>query len=245
VNEISLAQPTVEGSAVLRSLGEWHAVQGHWKLAADRFSRLLQVDQLDGWDVYTLDYLRTGPAYVEMGDTVGYEHFRSEALARSTLLNCPAADRILKICLLLPADERVLARLRPIANDTARWFSDSDAAGDGFKAAWNCVSLALWEYRNGNYARAADWATRCLSYPEKNAPRAAAAKAILAMALFRQDRPEPAATELAAGEEIAEGKPKGRLDLGTPVQGFWFDRALANILLREGRGLVEPPSHWQ
>jgi hypothetical protein len=244
LNEIPLDQPTVEGSAVLRAVGEWHAVQGHWKLAADRFTRLLLVDRLDGWDVYTLDYLRLGPAVAEMGDTVGYERFRDEAIERFSVGTCPAADRILKICLLLPAGEPVLRSMTSIAADATRSFSEGEANGDGFKAAWDCVSLALWDYRNGNYSSAATWAQKCLAYPEKNAPRASAAKAILAMAYEKLGRPTEAAAELLAGEELAEGKPKGRLDLGTPVQGFWFDRAFARILLRESKGLIESRSRW-
>jgi tetratricopeptide (TPR) repeat protein len=239
LGEITLTQPTVEGSAVLRSVGEWHALQGHWKLAADRFSRLLQVDQLDGWDVYTLDYLRLGQALVEMGDTVGFEHFREDAVARFSGAPCPAPDRILKICLLLPSGKGFLDSLRPIAADTEKSFADSDSGGDAFKAAWDSVSLALWEYRTGNYAKAVEWAQRCLSYQERNPPRSAAAEAILAISYQKLGRAEEAGTELQAGEEIAEGKMKGRLDLGTPVQGFWFDRAFARILLRESKSLMD------
>ncbi len=245
LDEIPLGEPTVEGAAVLRSVGEWHAVQGRWKLAADRFARLLQVDRLDGWDVYTLDYLRLGPAYVEMGDTVGFDRFRDEAIARFSVGTCPAADRILKICLLLPADEAALSALRSIASDSARSLAEADANGDVFKSAWDSVSLALWEYRNGNYAKAAEWSQRCLSCTEKNAPRSAAAMAILAMSYQKLGRADEAGAELVAGEELVEGKPKGRLDLGTPVQGFWFDRAFARILLRESKGLIDPHSTWQ
>jgi tetratricopeptide (TPR) repeat protein len=239
LSEISLTQPTVEGAAVLRSVGEWHALQGQWKLAADRFSRLLQVDQLDGWDVFTLDYLRLGPAYVEMGDTVGYERFRDDAIARFAGAPCPAPDRILKICLLMPAGERALGALRPIAADTAKSFSESDSGGDVFKAAWDTVSLALWEYRNGDYPRAAEWAQRCLACTERNAPRSAAAEAILAMSYSRLGRAGEADAALLAGQESVEGKPRSRLDLGTPVQGFWFDRAFAQILLRESKALID------
>jgi len=245
VNEITFTQPTVEGAAVLRAVGEWHALQGHWKLAADRFARLQQVDLLDGSDVYTLDYLRLGPAYLEMGDTIGYERFRGEAIARFGRAPCPGADRILKICLLLPADARVLAELRPIVADTDRSFAESESEGDSFKAAWDCVSLALWEYRRGNYAKAVDWSQRCLSSAEKNAPRSAAALAVAAMAHLRLSSAEDAANELQTGEEIMDGKPKGRLNLGTPVQGFWFDWALSRILLREAQLEIDPHSHWR
>jgi eukaryotic-like serine/threonine-protein kinase len=237
--EISLTQPTVEGAAVLRSLGEWHALQGHWKLAVDRLSRLVQVDQLDGSDVYTLDYLRLGPTYLEMGDTVGYERFRDDAIGRFSGTTCPAPDRVLKICLLLPASDRVLGALRPIAADTAKSFADSDSSGDAFKAAWDTVSLALWEYRSGNYAKAVEWARQCLSCVEKNAPRSAAADAVLAMSYSKLGRAAEADATLLAGLENAEGRQRGRLDLGTPVQGFWFDRAFARILLRESKTLIE------
>jgi hypothetical protein len=90
-----------------------------------------------------------------------------------------------------------------------------------------------------------EWSQKCLSYPEKNAPRAAAAEAILAMSYYWLGRTADAAAELVAGEELAEGKPKARLDLGTPVQGFWFDRAFARILLRESKALTEPHTPWQ
>ena len=42
-----------------------------------------------------------------------------------------------------------------------------------------------------------------------------------------------------------EGKPRGSLDLGTPVQGFWFARSFARILLRESKRLIDPHSTWQ
>ncbi|HEY4989763.1 MAG TPA: protein kinase [Opitutaceae bacterium] len=247
VNEIPMDQPTVEGAAVLRAVGEWHAVQGRWKLAADRLTRLVQVDSLDGWDVSTLDDLRLGPAFVEMGDSVGYERFRDDALARFLAAPSPAADRILKISLLLPADERALASLKPVAAGTARSFAESDANGDVFKAAWDAMSLALWEYRNGNFARAVDWSQRCLSSTDKNGPRSAAALAIIAMSDQKLGRTIEAGAQLLAGEELVEGRQRGRLDLGlgTPVQGFWFDRALARILLRESKGLIDPHSTWQ
>ena len=245
LNGISLTQPTVEGAAVLRSVGEWHALKGHWKLASDRFSRLLQVDLLDGWDVYTLDYLRLGPVFVEMGDLVGYEHFREEAVVRFGRGSCPAADRILKICLLTPADAAFLASMRSIASDSAKSFADADQGGDVFRAAWDAMSLALWEFRQGNYAKAAEWAQRCLGYQERNAPRAATARAILGMAYFKLGRVDEAMSLVPAGEDALEGRVKGRLDLGTPVQGFWFDRAFARILSRESRALIYPHGVWQ
>ncbi len=245
LSEILLTQPTVEGAAVFRSVGEWHALQNRWQQAADRFAVLLQVNQLEGWDVSTLDYLERGPALIELGDTNGYERFRQEAIARFTGTLCPVADRIVKISLLLPADKRVIGSLSPLADITAKSFAEADAGGDIFQAAWRSVSLALLEYRRGNYTRAVDWCRRCLSYSEYNAPRTATARVILAMSCHQLDRAEDARSELVAGREIVEAKFKSGVDRGTPVQGFWFDWVFARIILREATALIDTSSGRQ
>ncbi len=237
LNEISLTQPTVEGATVLRSLAEWHAVRNRWKQAADRFTLLLQVNQLDGWDSATLDHLRAGPVLIELGDPKGYERFREGAIARFTAAPCPATDRILKICLLLPADKKLMDSLIPFATATAKYFGEADVGGDVFQAAWLSVSLALWEYRTGNYPKAVEWSRRCLAYPEVNAPRTATARVILAMACQQLGRVGEAQAELLAGREIVESKFKSRV--GSPVQGFWFDWIFARILLHESSTLLE------
>jgi serine/threonine protein kinase len=242
LNEVSLADPTVEGAAVLRAIGEWRAIHEQWKPAASRFAQLLQVNQLDGWDVASLDFLRLGPALVEMGDASGYERFRLDAIARFIGSVCPFPDRIVKISLLQPANEQVIASLSAVAEATAKLVAASDAGGDPFQAAWHSVSLALFEYRRSNYAEAEIWCRRCLAYPEYNAPRAATAHVILAMTCNQLNRAGEARTELAAGREIIEGKYKGQIDRGTPVQGFWFDWAFARILLREAAARAETPA---
>jgi serine/threonine protein kinase len=239
LDEISLTQPTVEGAAVLRSVAEWHALHQQWRQAVVRLSVLLRVNQLDGLDVSALDYLRGGPAFIELGDTDGYERFRQEAIARFARTPCPFADRIVKISLLLPANERLIESLNPLAEADTKYLTEADQGGDVFTAAWRSVSLGLLEYRRGNYLKAIDWCRRCLAYPGANAPRTATAEVILAMSYDRLGRVNEARTELRAGREIIEHKFENRLDAGGPVQGFWFDWIFARILLRESLGLLE------
>ncbi|MFZ5495695.1 MAG: protein kinase domain-containing protein [Verrucomicrobiota bacterium] len=241
LNEIPLVQPTVEGAAVLRSVTEWHALRLQWRQAAARALALLQVNPLDGSDVSTLDYLRAGPVLIELGDINGYERFRQEAIARYTAAPCPFADRIVKVSLLLPANERLIESLRPLAEETARHLAEADKGGDDFTAAWRSVALGLLEYRRGNHAKAAEWSRRCLDYPGTNAPRTATARIILAMAGHRIGRSAEARAELAAGREVIEHKFRNRLDFGSPVHGFWFDWVFARILLRECSALLEAP----
>lgn len=230
---VTVSQPTVEGAAVFRSLGEWHAVENRWHAAAERFGVLLQIDQLDGWDVTTLDALRQGPMLVESGDIDGYDRFREAMVSRYVASPVPTGDRIVKICLLRPADSRLLAALAPFAEGTAKSLAAADANGDTFTAAWRSMSLAIWEYRRGNFALSRTWGQRCLGYRETNAPRSAAAHLIVAMADRRLGRTAEAAAELRAGQEMVNTKYRAHPSRGTPVQGFWFDWEYARVLLHE------------
>ena len=239
LNNISLTQPTVEGAAVLRSVGEWLAVQDRWKQAADRLTTLLRVDQLDGGDGATLDQLRAGSALVELGDSRAYERFRQEAIARFATTHSPYTDRILKISLLLPANKVLLESLKTAAEATGKYCAEADSSGDVFTAAWRSVALALFAYRTGNDIDAIGWSRRCLAYPGSNAPRTATARVILGMALHRLGRPEEANAELFAAQEIVERNFKGRPSRGNPVQGFWFDWTFARVLVREATALVD------
>lgn len=242
LHNISLSQPTVEGAAVLRSVGEWLAIQNRWKQAADRLGLLLQVNQLDGGDGATLDHLRAGAALVELGDMRAYEAFRQQAIARFGTTPSPYIDRILKITLLMPANKAVLESLAVGAQTTGRFCAEAEASGDVFSAAWRSVAMALYAYRKDNYRDAADWSRRCLAYPGSNAPRTATALAILAMASQRAGRTDEARAELSAAQETVARYFKTRLNRGNPVQGFWFDWIFARALVREAAALIDSPN---
>jgi len=235
-----LDQPSLEGAVVLRALGEWHARENRWPQAAQRLENLLRVDGIDGPDVETLDCLQCGPALIEAGDLAGYEQFRRAAVAQYSNTNSPVADRVLKIALLLPGDQKLLESLAPVAETTERTFKadENNSEPDSFRAAWQCVSLSLMDYRRGNYAGTADWAKRCLAYQEFNAPRAATAHILLAMAYWQQGQKQQARAELAQGHEAVVAKFAEGLDHGSAPNGFWFDWVFARILLREAEGLL-------
>ncbi len=242
LKEVGLFKPTVEGAAVLRAVGEWHALHARWRPGAERLAMLLRVNQLDGMDGVTLDHLRCAAALVELGDTAAYERFRDEAIARFAASPGPFADRIVKASLVLPAGAQTIAAMNPLAVTMAKSLAEAEAAGDGFMAAWRSMSQALWEYRRGNFAEAAERCRRCLAYRDfTNAPRTATARVILAMSHQRLGRADEARAELAMGRELVETKLKRRIDRGTPMQGFWFDWAFARALLKEAAALIETP----
>ena len=236
-------QPSPEGARVYRGVGEWHALQGRWPEAANRFGVLIQINKFDGWDMASLDYLRLGPALVELGETTAYERFREEMIARFAGTTYPvAAERVVKISLLRPANPKTISALTPLAALAAKSFggiaTGNTNAETVFQAAWGSLSLALMEYRQGNYAKAETWCRRCLAYPGDNPPRVAAARVILAMACHQLGQNQEAATQLAQGRENIETKFEDDLDPGSAEHGFWFDWVFARILLREATSLI-------
>ncbi|HYC70914.1 MAG TPA: protein kinase [Opitutaceae bacterium] len=237
---VTFAAPTVEGAAVLRSLGEWHALHGRHREACERFERLLQTDELDGWDVATLDALRLGPELIAAGETVRYTRFRQGLIARYARTPSLGTDRVLKISLLVPLDETTARGLAPIADLTKRQIAESDHNQDSFVSAWRSLSVCLWEFRSGNAPAAIEWGRRCLAYPDFNAPRMAAAHAVVALALKQLGRHDEAARDHGKARELVAGRLRGRMDRGTPVQGFWFDWALAQLLFQEASATIEP-----
>ena len=116
---IHFVQTSLEGAAVLRSLGQWHALQGRWPMAADCYRRLLQINQLDGWDVVTRDQLGAAAVLAHLGDVAAYDAFRQTAITQfSPTANPLVADRIIKASLLLPADPTTLAHLVALSRFT-------------------------------------------------------------------------------------------------------------------------------
>jgi len=232
LSQVTLDKPNVEAAAVLRALAEWRALEGDWPQAAKHFTALLKIDELDGADVGTLDYLECGPALIESGNTEGYERFRNGIAAQCANPTSPFTDRTIKISLLLPPRENFI-RSYSIMLQGAEKSLSVDVTNDVFVAAWRSVSLGLVQYRLGEFTKSADSARRCLGYPEHNAPRSATAQVILAMADWRLHRQDEARAEIAQARELIEGKFNAGLDRGNGAQGFWFDWMFARILLRE------------
>jgi serine/threonine protein kinase len=235
---IEVSQPTMEGAAVFRAVGEWHALANRWRQAAERLALLPELNQLEGMDMATMDYLRVGPALLEAGDLAGYERFRDEAIARFSSGPCPFADRIVKICLLQRTSPAVLTALQPLAAATVSSLAASEAEGDAFTSGWRALAVGLLEYRRGNYAEALRQSQRSLAFREANAPRTATARLIAALAAFQLGRSDEAREGCALARTLIEAKAHGAGDRGSPTQGFWFDWTFARILLREATDLL-------
>jgi serine/threonine protein kinase len=245
VSKVSVVTPSLEAESVLRTLGKWHALKGQWAQAAKRFKLLLEADQLDNSLEITTDLLIAGPILIERGDRQGYERFRQAAIARfSGTMDPLHAERTVKICLLLPADEATIRSLKPLAQVAEASFEkDQKLAGvNSIMAGWRCISLGLMAYREGQAPAAKEWARRCLAYRSEIPPRSATARIIRALACHQQGARAEARSELEQGRRLIETEFSKDLREGSGNMGYWFDWLFARILLREAEALIEPAS---
>ncbi|HWD20457.1 MAG TPA: protein kinase [Verrucomicrobiae bacterium] len=229
---VEMSGPSTEGAAVYRALGEWHALAGRWKLAAQRFESLARVNQAEGWDVATLGFLECGVTLVEDGDRLGYKRFQQLCLSRfQGATNVVVAERMLKVNLLWPHEPEMEGPLQAWARAGAQPLDDNN--NGEFRQAWRAISLALFEYRRGNDKAALEWCRKSLSSPQENAPRAATAQVIRALALQRQGRRAEARQQLDEAGAAMERAFVPGLPAGEAQTGFWFDWVFARLLMRE------------
>jgi hypothetical protein len=239
IGGIRVPEANLEYAAVFRTLGDWHATRTHWREAADRFAVLLQINQPDDWDTATLDYLRYGPVLLEAADLPEYERFRHLAITHyANTANALPAERVIKISLLIPADNSSLQSLQPLAKLASASLGGTNKVEVSL-AAWRAFSLALLEYREGNYSAAVAWCERALEYQNSNPSRNANITLVLAMAHAQLSRKDQARAELEQARELIESRFKKGLQVGGGAEGFWFDWVFARVLLREATTLIE------
>jgi hypothetical protein len=230
-------KPSFDGVAAFRSVGEWLAIQGRWAEAADRFSALMEIDKLDKWGPVTLDYQACGVVMVESGDFADYKHFRTATIdSFATTTNGDAAGRILKTCLLSPADQNLMERMQPLGDAAEKLFATMNPK---LFAGWAAIPVSLWRYRLDDYNQAAELCHRGLDENNKTSAQYATLRIILALSSWKSGQTEEARLQLAQGRETIDGKFKIGLDNGDARDGYWYDWVFARILLREAVVLIE------
>ena len=240
VGGIPAPAPNLEYAAMYRALGDWNCDQSRWRKGADRFAVLVQINQPEDWDTATLDYLRYAPLLLELGDRDEYGRFRQMAIARFVGTENPlAAERIVKCSLLVPVTEEVIRALQPLTEVAAKSLETSSERVEGDMAAWRSFSLALMEYRSGNFRGAVDWGERSLDYEGSVASRTAGVRLVLAMAHKHLGQTPEAHSELTRSRKVIEDKFRAGLGEGKNWGGYWFDWLFARILLNEAADLIE------
>src|ERR1043166_1164896 len=184
IGETPPEKPSLEAETLLRRLRGGPVVNGRWQKATEGFGALDKLNRLNNLDGITMDYLRWGPALIEGGDVSGYERFRHDIIARFAGKDTLFASRILKASLLLPAEQQLMQDLQQqgqVAEKNLRAMDQSGNPAVAYQGGWDSISVALLEYRRGNYEKATNWCFHCLAYPLSLPHRNAMAQVILAM----------------------------------------------------------------
>jgi hypothetical protein len=237
-NPLESIEASREAAEVFRSLGRWNAVFSRWQQAAHCFRLMNEANRMGVRDDVTegLDLLMTAPSFLEAGDKKAYLDFRTEVMERYVpAKNALQAEHLLKICLLLPADEGILKRLESSAQICRE--NQRSSTGRAGLPEWNALSLSIYHYRRGEYDKAIQEAERCLGFNDKAGSRAAAAHCVMAMSHFRRGERTEANRNLEqakAGISLVESQ---ITDAGFPPIGTWFSWSVVRILLREAETL--------
>jgi eukaryotic-like serine/threonine-protein kinase len=245
VGQLPLTDMATMGAPLFRALGDWAAVNGKWRRAAEYYSALVRLD-LEQSDPTTLDYTKYAVALVELGDRPAYDNFCREYIKHfAETDDVVAADRIIKLAALYPPDDRLLAEMAHFGeltkNSLIAVVPQSQADWPVF---WRYLSLALYEYRRGDYPEAIKWSNRCFEFDhlEPMPPRLASAHAISAMCLLQVGQRGQASLELAKSRELIEGRSKTPFLAYDDGRGWWYDWLLGRILEREAAARIEAPS---
>jgi len=238
-----LFSPSMEATTIFRKLGTWNILQGRWQQASDRFSVLVQVNQVDKSDQSgraTGDLLLAAPLLIEAGNLTRYDQMRRMTLARlSGTSDLTAAEQLLKTSLLTPAEPSTMEMLNPLAKLTADSLASKNPTVNdaSFYAAWRTVALALFEYRRGNFTAAADRLEKCSHYPNQ-APSCVTITHILSgMTWLQLGKIQAGENELRLGRKQVENHFAKKLAMSGSESGFLAGWLTARVLLREAEQL--------
>jgi len=243
VARLPLNKPSVEVSAELRALGDWHAANGRWPEAAARFDSVIKVNQLDALDLISEDQLKLAAAFIKSGNRRGYEQFRQTEIARLSPINIASDYRTLKVGLVLPPDPNLLQSFVLGAELVEKRFPSAKELRPNPRHAvqWS-EALALLEYRQGHFNDAIGWCYRH-GMDTANA-RTATTSLIKTMSGWRLAGYKEAAANWNQAYELIRAKSQEGLAIGSTtstffpgtsedLEGSWYDWVIADLLMRE------------
>jgi hypothetical protein len=152
--------------------------------------------------------------------------------------NGGVAQETIQACLLMPADQKTLQSLAPMASFLEKADADGRLIRTPQFSAWVFFTLSLFHYRTGEYAKAADWAQRYLTLNNKNDVRTASMRIVQAMIEQKLGQTPAAQTSLAEGRAAVEAAFANQTWRTPPKGVSWYDWFNAAVLLREAEQLI-------
>ena len=241
---VPTVKPSLEATAVFRSLGLWNVAEGRWPQAADRFLKLAQAIRVDQSDLANnnaaiADLLLAVPTLIAVGDLDEYRRIVNEAVDLLADSKDPVtAEELIKFSVIIPGDEVALKALRPLAEV----LHSNIQADNSFLAGWQSFALSCLEYRMGNFENAVAWGNQCLACTHSSESRNSMTHLVLSMAHYQLNNYETAETEFQSAEEaVKKIFPTGlgpMPDQGNEESGMWYDWLNAYILFQEADTLL-------
>jgi serine/threonine protein kinase/tetratricopeptide (TPR) repeat protein len=211
-----------------KTSGEYHATRRQWTKAATALAKVVELEPSNH-----LNWFQLAPVYLHLSDTEGYQRVCREMVERFGKTDqAEVADRTAKTCL--------LAANTGVNRQQVRKLAEQAVAADANHRLrkWFLLTLGMTDYRDGQYASAADRLRQSLSPGAEGMYLDSTAYLFLAMAQQRQGTAQEAQESLSKARVLAAEKfPK--LDRGQRLSTDWADWLRFEIARREAEDLVK------
>jgi hypothetical protein len=233
---------SLEAAKAFGAVGYWHMQAARYTEAASRYtSMFLATASTDNSDLPSVsnNLLPAAATVAYAGGTQSYERIRRMAIERfGATGNGGVAQDTMEACLLMPADQKTLQSLAPMASFLEKADADRRLVRTPQFSAWVFFTLSLFHYRTGEYAKAADWTQRYLALNSKNDVRTASMFIVHAMIEQKLGETPEARASLAEGRAAVETAFANQTWLTPPKGSSWYDWVNAAVLLREAERLI-------
>jgi tetratricopeptide (TPR) repeat protein len=235
---------SLEAANSFGAVADWHMKAGRLKEASSAYTAMVRaITSVDNSDLpgVSINLLPAAATVTYAGDVQTYEKIRRMAIERfGGTTNAVVAERTLKVCSLLPGDEKTLHALVPLAGivEHAIEFREGQMGTAPEFTAWGCFAMSLWNYRIGDFRQAAQWAERSLAFPKDNEARIASVLTVRAMIEQKLGQPANANASLAQARDPMQRAFAGNRWLASTPPVSWFEWLNAALLLTEAERLV-------
>ena len=233
IGEIPSLAIELEGAAtgkMFSALGNWRRLRSEWPETAALWRTVIYGPEnrgslFTGQDLSTF-YLSYAPLLVVIGDTNAFEALRAHAVATFGSTGLAAnAERVLTVCLLRPAESKLINAL----TKPAKVITSAKPPSAGW-VPWGDSALALFEYRRGNPTRTLELAQKNLSAANLAPELRARFQVLTALAAAKVDQQDMVQKALAQCREDIETNFKAS---GQDRTDKWHDWWINHVLLQE------------
>ena len=240
----STVHPSLEGAETFRVLGLWHAKDGRWPEAGNRFAAVsYSISGVDesNLEPISIQLLPAAATICEVGNQTEYQHLKNMAVRRfGGTANPVVAEQVLKACLLMPAEPEFITRLGHFESLLIAAESRFPAVS-GYEihlAAWRGFAMALMNFRQGRHDSALEWITKCLEREGWNRARDAMCLTLRAMIRQQRGQRDEAAADLEAAHALVRPQFSPVVRIFDQMEPQWQDWLNARIMLREADGVL-------